>query len=116
LGLEQIAMDDLVDMQNRRIVDGDFAAAGARPSPVVETNSISTLSRTCEPECCVMAHAWLQLFPVPERMRAVPLVEPDVRRAVGLVWLNRRPEPLLPGALIATARTTDLGALLGRVG
>jgi hypothetical protein len=40
----------------------------------------------------------------------------DLRRAVALVWLNRRPEPLLPGALIATARATDLGALLGRVG
>ena len=31
------------DMQNRRIVDGIFAEAGAEPRPTVETNSISTL-------------------------------------------------------------------------
>ena len=31
------------DMQHRRIVDAAFAAAGARPDPAVETNSISTL-------------------------------------------------------------------------
>jgi DNA-binding transcriptional LysR family regulator len=106
------------DMQNRRIVDGVFAAAGARPSPVVETNSISTLYAHVRAGVlgAVMAHTWLHLFPVPERMRAVPLVEPDVRQAVGLVWLDRRPEPLLPRALIATARATDLGALLDRLG
>jgi hypothetical protein len=28
------------------------------------------------------------------------------------VWLDRRPEPLLPRALIATARETDIAALL----
>ncbi|HVW19359.1 MAG TPA: LysR substrate-binding domain-containing protein, partial [Solirubrobacteraceae bacterium] len=32
-----------VDMQHRRIVDAAFAAAGAAPSPVVETNSVATL-------------------------------------------------------------------------
>ena len=31
------------DMQNRRIVDELFQEAGARPRPVIETNSISTL-------------------------------------------------------------------------
>ena len=36
-------------------------------------------------------------------------LEPDVRRSVGL---DRRPEPLLPRALIATARETDIAALL----
>jgi hypothetical protein len=45
-------------------------------------------------------------------MRAIPLVEPDVRQPIGLVWLDRQPEPLLPRALIATARATDLGALI----
>jgi hypothetical protein len=39
-------------------------------------------------------------------------LEPDVRRSVGLVGLDRRPEPLLPRALIATARETDIAALL----
>ena len=59
-----------------------------------------------------MSHTWLHLFPVPDQMRAIPLVEPDVRQPIGLVWLDRQPEPLLPRALIATARATDLGALI----
>jgi hypothetical protein len=59
-----------------------------------------------------MAHPWLHLFPVPPGMRAIALVEPDVRQSVGLVWLDRRPEPLLPRALIAMARETDVEGLL----
>jgi len=102
------------DMQNRRIVDRTFAAAGAHPRPVLETNSISTLYAHIRGGAlgAVMSHTWLHLFPVPEQMRAIPLVEPDVRQPIGLVWLDRQPEPLLPRALIATARATDLGALI----
>jgi hypothetical protein len=59
-----------------------------------------------------MSHTWLHPFPVPEGMRAIPLVEPDARSAVGLVWLDRKPEPLLPRALIAMAREIDLVAAL----
>jgi DNA-binding transcriptional LysR family regulator len=101
------------DMQHRRIVDGAFATVGAQPRPVVETNSISTLYAYVRAgvTSAVMAHTWLDLFPVPAGMRAVPLGEPDVRQAVGLVWLDRRPEPLLPRALIAMARELDLEAL-----
>ena len=33
------------DMQHRRIVDSAFAAAGAVPEPVVETNSVSAVAR-----------------------------------------------------------------------
>jgi DNA-binding transcriptional LysR family regulator len=106
------------DMQHRRIVDGVFRAVGAEPRPVVETNSISTLYAHVREGLlgAVMAHTWLRLFPVPEGMRAVPLAEPDVRQAIGLVWLDRRPEPLLPRALIASARDTDIAALLADAG
>jgi DNA-binding transcriptional LysR family regulator len=75
------------DMQNRRIVDGAFAAAGACPRRVV-------------------------LYPVPAGMRAVPLVRPDVRQSIGLVWPEHRAEPLLTRALITTVRDVDLVAVL----
>jgi DNA-binding transcriptional LysR family regulator len=83
------------DMQNRRIVDGAFAAAGARPRPVVETNSISTLYAHVRAGGvgAVVAHAWLHLYPVPAGMRAVPLVRSDVRQSIGLVWPDHRAEP-----------------------
>ena len=55
------------DMQNRRILNDNFAAAGAVASPTVETNSISTLcSHVRRGWSSVMAHAWLSLFGVPE--------------------------------------------------
>lgn len=104
------------DMQNRRIVDGAFAAAGARPRPVVETNSISTLYAHVRAGVVggVVAHTWLHLYPVPAGMRAVPLVRPDVRQSIGLVWPDHRAEPLLTQALITTVRDVDLVAVLNR--
>ena len=66
------------DMQNRRIVDELFQEAGARPRPMIETNSISTLYAHTRDgtRSSVMAHAWLHLFGVPAGLRAVPLVAP----------------------------------------
>jgi hypothetical protein len=62
-----------------------------------------------------MAHTWLTLFPVPAGMRAIPLAEPEMRQPVGLVWLDRRPEPILPRALISTARDAGLEEQLAAV-
>jgi DNA-binding transcriptional LysR family regulator len=106
------------DMQHRRIVDAAFAAAGAEPRPALETNSIATLYAHARDGlvAAVMAHTWLGLFPVPPGMRTIPLAEPEVRQPVGLVWLDRRPEPILPRALIATAREADLEARLAQAG
>lgn len=93
------------DMQHRRIVDALFARAGAAPQPAIETNSISTLHAHVRDArlCAVMADTWLHGFGVPEGMRAVQLVEPAARQAVGLVWLDRDPEPALVRALVASA-------------
>jgi DNA-binding transcriptional LysR family regulator len=99
-----------------RIVEGAFAAAGARPRPVVETNSISTLYAHVRAGVvrAVVAHTWLHLYPVPTGMRAVPLARPDVRQSIGLVWPDHRAEPLLTRALITTVREVDLVAVLDR--
>jgi DNA-binding transcriptional LysR family regulator len=98
------------DMQNRRIVDSIFLEAGATPRPVVETNSISTLySHVREGKLsAVVAHAWLHQHGLPAGMRAVPLVEPERTHQIGLVFLDRDPEPLLARALIDTARELDV--------
>jgi DNA-binding transcriptional LysR family regulator len=74
------------DMQHRRIVDAAFAESGARPSPAVETNSVSTLvahARSGLPG--VTAHTWLAANPLPAGLRALPLVDPEVRYTIGLV-------------------------------
>ncbi len=74
------------DMQHRRIVDGAFGAAGATPSPAVETNSVSTLvahARAGLPG--ITAHTWLEANPIPDDLRAIPLVNPVIEHTIGLV-------------------------------
>jgi DNA-binding transcriptional LysR family regulator len=102
------------DMQNRRIVNAIFAEAGAQPTPTIETNSISTLYAHVRDGrwSSVVAHAWLDVFPVPDGMAALPLVEPRTTRTIGLVWLDRDPEPLPVRAVVEVARGVDVeGAL-----
>jgi DNA-binding transcriptional LysR family regulator len=97
------------DMQNRRILDGIFAAAGVVAEPTVETNSISTLcSHVRRGWSSVMAHAWLSLFGVPEAMRAVPLVAPEVTHAIGIVVPEAEPLPPLGAALVELGARLDL--------
>jgi len=104
------------DMQNRRIVDAVFREAGAEPRPTVETNSISTLTAHVRdgPWSSVMAHPWLYGSDLPPGMRAIPLVRPSTTRTIGLVWLDRDPEPILARALIDLAATLDLERALRR--
>jgi DNA-binding transcriptional LysR family regulator len=102
------------DMQNRRIVNTIFAEAGVQPRPTIETNSISTLYAHVRDGrwSSVVAHAWLDFFPVPDGMVALPLVAPDTTRTIGLVWLDRDPEPLPVRAVVDVALGVDVeGAL-----
>jgi DNA-binding transcriptional LysR family regulator len=101
-------------MQHRRIVDRAFRAVGAVPQPVVETNSITTLLAHVRDTgiCAVIAHTWLRVLDLPSALRAIPLVEPDESEPIGLVWLDREPEPLLARALVTTARATDFQRLV----
>jgi DNA-binding transcriptional LysR family regulator len=104
------------DMQNRRILDANFAAAGTVASPTVETNSISTLcSHVRRGWSSVMAHAWLSLFGVPEGMRAVPLVAPEVTHAIGIVVPEMEPLPPLGAALVELSLRLDLEGELDRL-
>jgi DNA-binding transcriptional LysR family regulator len=74
------------DMQHRRIVDGAFGQAGATPEPAVETNSVSTLvahARAGLPG--ITAHTWLEANPLPDDLRAIPLIDPVISHTIGLV-------------------------------
>ncbi|MFE1168297.1 LysR substrate-binding domain-containing protein [Nocardiopsis sp. NPDC058789] len=102
------------DMQNRRIVDQAFRRAGVEAAPRVETNSVSALCSFVNETrwSAVMPHAWLSLHAVPEGMRAIPLVEPEVSKQIGLVVADRDPEPVLARALLDTVAVADLQARL----
>ncbi|HVW46230.1 MAG TPA: LysR family transcriptional regulator [Solirubrobacterales bacterium] len=74
------------DMQNRRILDGLFRDAGARPRVRLETNSISALLsflRAGRP--CVVSKAWLDLYGLPAGMSGVPIGDPAAVHEIGIV-------------------------------
>ena len=98
------------DMQNRRIVDRNFAEAGATAQPVVETNSISTLHAQVREGrlCAVLADSWLQAYSVPEGMSLLRL-EPERRQPIGIVWAEGEPTSAMARVLVEAAEEFSSG-------
>jgi DNA-binding transcriptional LysR family regulator len=94
------------NMQNRRIIDRAFLAANAQPSPRLETNSIMNLFSSVRTMglASIMPEYFQNALGPMEGVKAVPLVEPAVEHAVGLVAVNREPLSPLVGALFAAAK------------
>jgi DNA-binding transcriptional LysR family regulator len=94
------------DMQNRRIIDGLLRSAGAEPAPTLESNSMIVLFAR------VRTGKWASIMPakladtlgLTESVRAIPIVDPAVTHAVGLIVANREPTTPLVRALVAEAR------------
>lgn len=97
-------------MQGRRRLDDVFAEVGVRPSPRVETDSVSSLFAQVKTGswATVVPSAWLHVFGVPPGMCALPLTEPERAVPVGLVTLAREPGSVMARALAAVVRATDL--------
>jgi DNA-binding transcriptional LysR family regulator len=93
------------DMQNRRIIDGLLHAAGGRSEPTLESNSMIVLFSH------VRTGRWASVMPekladtlgLTERLRSIPIVEPDATHQIGLVVPRREPMTPLTAALIAEA-------------
>jgi DNA-binding transcriptional LysR family regulator len=94
------------DMQNRRIIGGHLAEAGVSVTPAVETNSTIVLISH------VLRGGWATILPLraaeiflPDApLRAIPIVEPDARHAVGLIAPYREPHTPVIAALLLEAR------------
>lgn len=94
------------DMQNRRIIDALLVAAGAHPQTTLESNSMIVLYSH------VRTGRWASVMPeklastlgLTDRVRAVPIVEPEATHTVGLVVPHREPMTPLALALVAEAR------------
>jgi DNA-binding transcriptional LysR family regulator len=93
------------DMQNRRIIDDLLHAAGTRPEPTLESNSMIVLFSH------VRTGRWASVMPekladtlgLTERLRAIPIVEPEAVHQIGLVVPPREPMTPLVSALVAEA-------------
>lgn len=93
------------DMQNRRLLERHLREAGAEPKFTVESNSMLLLYAH------VRSGAWASIIPVrfadefkrPGLLRAIPLVEPDVRHSVGILLPDRSTQTPIISRFIATA-------------
>lgn len=95
------------DMQNRRIIDKLLRdASGADPEPTLESNSMIVLFshvRTGQ-WASVMPEKLADTLGLTERLRAIPIVEPEAVHTIGLVVPDRDPMSPLVAALMAEAK------------
>ena len=103
-------------MQNRRIVDLQFRAAGAQVNAVMETNSLVTLwSHLLFGQwSTVVPQTFLLLLERRQGLVSIPLVEPEVFHTLGLVASDREPLAPLPRTLLDFAQGLDLTAEIER--
>ncbi|MBM3519861.1 MAG: LysR family transcriptional regulator [Alphaproteobacteria bacterium] len=97
------------NMQNRRIIDRAFLAANVHPTPRLETNSIMNLMASVRAMglASIMPEYFLNILGPMKGIKAIPLSEPRLEHAVGLVAVNRDPTSPLVAALFAAARGFD---------
>ena len=101
------------DMQNRRIIDSLLHAAGSRPEPTLESNSMIVLFSH------VRTGRWASVMPekladtlgLTERLRSIPIIEPEAVHQIGFVVPPREPMTPLVSALVAEA--THLATKMG---
>lgn len=98
-------------MQNRRILDMHFAAAGVEVITVFETNSLFTLRSNLARGnwSTILPHTALLLGEMPD-IAAIPLVEPTAAHLVGLVASDRDPLTPVARALLQLAPALDIVA------
>jgi DNA-binding transcriptional LysR family regulator len=94
------------DMQNRRIIDQMLFRAGVTVSPTLESNSMTVLYAH------VRTGKWASVMPallaeslgLTDKVRSIPIVEPENVQSVGLVIPHREPMTPLTAALADVVR------------
>lgn len=98
------------EMQNRRIVDEALRRSGARTRARIESNSITAaLAFARAGWSSVVSETWLGLYGVPEGMRAIPLVEPEIEHSIGIVTRDAELQPPAVSALLEGAGEVAVG-------
>ncbi|MEA1833450.1 LysR family transcriptional regulator [Methylobacterium durans] len=94
------------NMQNRRIIDEQIRKAGVEPTPALESNSMIVLLTHVQTLrwASVMPAILVDALGARDDIRAIPILDPDIRHAIGLVALNRDPATPMVTALVGIAR------------
>lgn len=104
------------NMQNRRIIDRAFEAAGCHPQPALETNSVINLYSNVRlmDLASVMPRYLANMLGDDAGVKAIPLVEPEVAHSVGVVTQDRDPvAPLVRAFRQAASHFSTNGISLG---
>jgi DNA-binding transcriptional LysR family regulator len=93
------------DMQNRRILDRVFSSVGVSPRTVLETNCALALCSHVRPGhwFAVVPNTFFLMIGDWSQTRAVPLVEPTITNTIGMMVLERDPQPPAVRAFIEVA-------------
>ncbi|MGH6736673.1 MAG: LysR family transcriptional regulator [Methyloceanibacter sp.] len=94
------------DMQNRRIIEGLLRHAGADVAPTLESDSIVVLFAHVRTGrwASVMPAKLAEVLGLTEKVRTIPIVEPEVTHSIGLVVPQRNPLTPLINALVTEAK------------
>lgn len=97
------------DMQNRRIVNHHLAKAGVTAAPMIESNStIALVSHVLTGRwASIVPRRLADLFAVGDRLRSIPIVEPEAEHTVGLITTRRDPQTPILQALVDEAGRLD---------
>ena len=98
------------EMQNRRIIDAAFESVGTKPNVKIETNSImSTIFHVrAGTLSTIVARSFAEAIAPLPGIHFAALVEPEIRKSVGLVVASRDPVPALVGAIWAVGEAGGL--------
>lgn len=94
------------DMQNRRIIEHLLRRAGADVAPTLESDSIVVLFAHVRTGrwASVMPAKLAEVLGLTEKVRAIPIIEPEVSHSIGLVVPQRNPLTPLINALVSEAK------------
>lgn len=106
------------NMQNRRILQRNFADAGITVNPKLESDTISVLYDhiSAHDWSTVITDAWLRVLGIPVGMCAIPMDKPRNTFHVGMVLADREPAPLLARAFLDVTQRLDLAREFNQVG
>ena len=104
------------EMQNRKTIDAVFAQLACKVEPTLETNSIVSMLGHVSSGAwsAILPRSVIDLIGVPAGVQVLPLTEPSVAWATGLVTLQRDPQPPIVAALIAAAESLNLNRPFGK--
>ncbi len=93
------------DMQNRRIVNGYLAQAGAEARPVLESDSmIAIVSHVLAGNLSgILPEKLVRIFEAAGAIRAIPLIEPVASQMIGAIAAEREPRTPMIDALLKCA-------------